>query len=311
MRRLFTAAMMLSLAMGLVLSGGCPSPKRHADKEREPASKAKKVAAKRAPDIPSKGPLAQKIYYEQAKGLLRGGRLEPAVEAFRRAIAAQEGGKLSANCYLGLGSALAEMGQKDAALEAYRKVVELSPQDPDAYRALAIGLEEGGKLAEAADMLRQSLTLNPDQLTAYSDLAGIYLRLKDQTNAQKAFLAYEAQRTGLIKVLGLSKDEEERAMAAALLGQARDESTAKALGLALSDGSKAVRLAVIRALGQQGLKAGAGALRALRKRTSDEAEKRAIQLSLEAIANATQPSPQPPPAPKKPHPKEGAPESTK
>ena len=317
MRRICAAALLLTLAVGGAGSGGCPSPRRHAAKERQPPAKAKEAAARRAPDIPSKGPLAQKIYYEQAKGLLRGGRLEPAVEAFRRAIAAQDGGKLGANCYLGLGSALGEMGQKEAAVAAYRKVVELSPKDPDAYRALAIGLEEGGKLAEAADMLRQSLTLDPDQLTAYSDLAGLYLRLKDQTNAQKAFLAYEARRAGLIKVLGLSRDEEERAMAAALLGQARDESTAKALGLALSDGNKTVRLAVIRALGQQGLKAGAGALRSLLKRTGDEAEKRAIQLSLEAISSAEQsqppapPAPEPQPQPKQPDPQEGAPKNDK
>lgn len=292
MNRNITSAAALGLAV--LLAAGCPSPKRHAQPDLG-ASRAKpKVAAKRAADIPSTGPLAQKIYYVQAKGLLRGGRLEPAAETFRRAIKADEDGKLAANCYLGLGSTLGELGQHETAVEAYRKVVMLSPKDPDAYRALAIGLEDAGKLAEAADSLRQSLALDPDQLTAYSDLAGIYLRVKDQPNAQKAFLAYEARRTTLIKVLGLSKDPEQRATAAALLGQARDESTAKALGLALSDGDGSVRLAVIRALGQQGLKAGSGPLRALLKRTDVAAERQAIQFSLKAIVEAVEAAPAPP-----------------
>ena len=291
----------VGICLAAQIVAGCPSPKRHA--QQDSGARAAKPKAERAPDMPSKGPLAQKIYYEQAKGLLRGGRLEPAAAAFRRAIKAQESGKLSANCYLGLGSTLGEMGQHEAAVAAYRKVVLLSPTDPDAYRALAIGLEEMGKLAEAAESLKQSLNLDPDQLTGYSDLAGIYLRVKDQPNAQKAFLAYEARRTTLIRVLGLSKDEEERATAAALLGQARDESTAKALGLALSDGSLPVRLAVIRALGQQGLKAGAGPLRALLERSTDDAERQAIKQSLLSIASAmradTAPparAPAPPPA---------------
>ena len=288
---------MFGLCLPALLVAGCPSPRRHAQQDSRPQGAKPKAKAKNAPDIPSKGPLAQKIYYEQAKGLLRGGRLEQAAATFRRAINAHEGGKLGANCYLGLGSTLGELGQHKAAVAAYRKVVELSPTDPDAYRALAIGLEEIGKLTQAADSLKHSLNLDPDQLTGYSDLAGIYLRLKDQANAQQAFLAYEAQRTTLIKVLGLSKDEEERATAAALLGQAKDESTAKALGLALSDGSLAVRLAVIRALGQQGLKAGAGPLRALLKRTTGTDERQAIKGSLQAISSAMEAASAPPPAP--------------
>ncbi len=283
----------------LVLSmAACPSPRRHAQPEGQAsppnkASSAKVKTEAKAPDIPSKGPLAQKIYYEQAKGLLQGGRLDEALLTFRRAISAHEGGKLSANCYLGLGSTLSEMDKKEAAVDAYRKVVELSPRDPDAYRALAIGLEEVGKLEEAASNLRQSLELDPDQLTAYQDLAALFLQRKEPAKAQEVFLAYEKRRATLIKILGLSKEVDQREAAAALLGQARDESTAKALGLALSDGDDGVRLAVIYSLGQQGLKAGVGPLRALLKRSKDDQERKAIKQSLEAIAAAKQPAPLP------------------
>lgn len=282
-----------------LLLAACPS-KRGGEKKGGggggPAKQVKAPPAK-APDIPSRGPLAQKIYYEQAKGLLQGGRLEPAVESFRRAISAHEGGKLAANCYLGLGSALGELGQKAASVEAYRKVVALLPQDPGAYRALAIGLEDLGKLDEAASSLRQSLELDPDQLTAYQDLASLFLRQKDHAKAQQAFVAYEQRRARLIKVLGLSKEVEQRESAAAILGQARDESTARALGLALADNEKRVRLAVIRALGQQGLKSGAGPLKDRKRNTRDVDELKAIQFSLESIEAAVQPAPAPAPAP--------------
>ncbi len=281
-----------------LLLAACPADREATEGKRVEPAPTKKAAPpstkKAAPDIPSKGPLAQKIYYEQAKGLLRGGRVEESAEAFRRAIAAQEEGKLASNCYLGLGSALGELGQRSAAVAAYRKVVALSPRDPDAYRALAIGLEELGRLDEAAATLRQSLQLDPDQLTAYQDLASLFLRQKDQKNARTVFMAYEQRRATLIKLLGLSRNPEEREAAAALLGQARDESTAKALGLALGDKDARVRMAVIVALGQQGLKAGAGPLKAMLEQTKDAAERKAIQRSLESIAAAVQPAPVPP-----------------
>ena len=99
-----------------------------------------------------------------------------------------------------------------------------------------------------------------------------------------------------------------RVNAAHFLGDARDEATVKALGLALTDSSRSVRLAVVRALGRQGLTAGAGPLKALLAKTADAKVKREIQVSLKAIAAAEQPKPQPAPAPvPKPVPKkEGA-----
>ncbi len=115
--------------------------------------------------------------------------------------------------------------------------------------------------------------------------------------AKKVYLRYELKRTELVKTLGLAKEEPARVAAARALGEARDEATARALGLALSDRSRAVRLAVIAALGQQGLAAGAGPLKELASRAADAEEKRAIEAALRAIAAAPQPSPASAPAP--------------
>jgi len=277
----------------LLVVAACPA-KRGAKGDGRPAAGAKKTPP--PPLVPSAGPLAQKIHYEQGKSLLRAGKPAKAIEQFEQAVEAAPKGPLVANCYLGIGSAHGELREHGRAVEAFRKVVALRPSDPEAYRALAIGLEDAGKLKDARESLEQALALDPSQLSAYQDLAGLHLKAKDLEGAKKAYLRYELTRTALIKTLGLSKNEEKRADAAMALGDARDEATAKALGLALTDSSRKVRLAVIRALGQQRLTEGGGPLRALLERTKDPEERRLIQLSLQAIASAPQPAPQSAPA---------------
>jgi tetratricopeptide (TPR) repeat protein len=279
----------------LVVVAACPA-KRDAKRDGPRAGGTGKTAKPPPPLVPSAGPLAQKIHYEQGKSLLRAGKPTQAIEEFEQAVEADPKGPLLANCYLGIGSAHGELREHGRAVEAFRKVVGLRPSDPEAYRALAIGLEDAGKLKEARESLEQALALDPSQLSAYQDLAGLHLKAKDVEGAKKAYLRYELARTSLIKTLGLSKSEEKRAEAAAALGDARDEATAKALGLALTDSSRAVRLAVIRALGQQRLAEGRGPLRALLERTKDPEERRLIKLSLQAIASAPQPAPQSAPA---------------
>jgi tetratricopeptide (TPR) repeat protein len=278
-----------ALALLSLLLTGCP-------KREEPrADAALKAGKKAAPEIPQQGALAQKVLYEQAKSLLRAGRPAESIKIFRKAIKAHPSGDALANCYLGLGSAYGELRRFKAAVAAYEKVVQLRPSDPAAYQALAIGQEEAGQLKAARGSLEQSLALDADQLSAYQDLAGLYLKDKDLEGAKKTYVRYEFRRTALIKALGLAKSEERREAAGVALGQARDEATAKALGLALTDRSRRVRLAVIRALGQQGLREGVGPLRQLLARTKDAEERRLCQISLKTIASTPQPGPQPSP----------------
>ncbi len=243
---------------------------------------------KKVPDLPARGPLAQRVLYQQAKGLLKAGRADKAIVVFRRAAAAHQGG-LEASCYLGLGSALAEAGQKQEAVEAFQKVVRLRPSDATAYQMLAIGLRDAGKLAQAAAALEQASALEPDRLSTYQDLMALRLETKDTPSAQQVYARYEARRKLLIQRLGapLAGKRED---AAAALGQARDDETAKALITALGDQSASVRMAVIRALGQQGLPVAQKPLEALLKRSKHPHERRAIKRSLDAIKNA-------PPAP--------------
>lgn len=279
--------------LGLVVFSGAGCP----DKSGSKAGTKTADMSKGPPTLPVKGALAQKMLYEQGKSLLRAGRHQQAVKTFRRAISADPKGKGAANCYLGLGSALGELRRYTEAVEAYHKVVALRPDDPEAYRALAIGQEDAKRLKEARQSLEQALALDGDQLSAYQDLARLHLERREMESAKRVYLRYELRRTALIKALGLSKSEDRRVEAALALGEARDEATVKALGLALTDRSHRVRLAVIRSLGRQGLSQGEGPLRRLLESTKDPHERRAIQISLKAIADTPQPGPQPIPKP--------------
>lgn len=273
----------------LLCLAACPSPpKSRPDSAARTTPAAQKKGAH--PDVPHEGPLAQKVLYERAKSLLRAGKQKLAVTSFNKAIAADPKGDLLANCYLGLGSTLGELERRAEALKAYEKVVELRPDDPEAYRALAIGQEDAAQISNAIQSLEQALALDADQLVAYQDLASLHLQQKKLDAAKKVYLRYEFRRTALIRTLGLAKDEQRRVYAATALGEARDEATCKALGLALTSSSKKVRLAVIMALGRQGLAMGAGPLRSLLLKTTDPLERRQIQASLNAILNAPQPT---------------------
>jgi Flp pilus assembly protein TadD len=299
--RMSVLLLVLLLALAPPLAG-CPARRLTVDARpaAPPPGRTRPRPAAHPSNVPESGPLGQKILYEQAKALLRGGQPERALPLFRRSIAAHSRGELLPSCYLGLGSALADLGRHREAVDAYRKVTELRPSDPDAFRVLAAGLEEAGQLAEARRNLEHSLSLDPDQPSAYQDLASLHLRDKNVEAAKQVYLRYELTRTRLILALGRSPDEQRRVAAAAALGEARDEATVKALGLALTDRSRRVRAAVIRALGQQGLAGGAGPLRELEGRSHDAEERRLIEASLKAISGAPQPPPAgaPPAAPR-------------
>jgi tetratricopeptide (TPR) repeat protein len=246
-----------------------------------------------APELPTSGPIAQKALYVQGKSLLRKGLSRQAIDVFRRAIAAHSDPDRRANCYLGLGAALSDSGDKKGAVAAYRQVVALRPKDGAAYQVLAMGLSDVGDRAGAKEALSAASKLEPDRLSLYQDLISLQLEDKEVDAAQKAYLRYEKARKALIaRLLRADEPASSRQQAAANLGMARDNQTAKALLTALDDRSLDVRLAVIRALGAQGIKS---TMAVLRKRldTAGPREKRAIQISLQAIENA----PPPPPGP--------------
>lgn len=275
--------LVLSSALSLVRCR-CSERGAHPD-----AADAAKPAAPRpaTPELPERGPLAQKVLYAQAKTLLNAGRSAEAEQLFRRALAAQSRGLEAANCHLGIAAALADQGRHAEAVTAYRDVVRLRPGDAEARRALAVGLEEAGDLEGAQEALKQALVLDADQLSGYQDLAALQLRGGDEASAKETYERYERRRVALLAVATKAGATDARLAALEALADARDEQTARALAGALGEPDRTLRLAIVAALGRQGLGVGAEALRGLLARTEAADERRTIELSLEAIGAAS------------------------
>lgn len=73
--------------------------------------------------------------------------------------------------YNGLGNCLKGMGEPDMALDAYRRALALSPQDPFIYMNIGSTLLDVGQIQEASTCLITALTLAPELAEAKWNLA--------------------------------------------------------------------------------------------------------------------------------------------
>lgn len=55
----------------------------------------------------------------------------------------------------------------------WRRVIQLAPKDPIAYRNLGVALREQGKLDEAIAVLRKAIQLDLNDADAYNNLGGV------------------------------------------------------------------------------------------------------------------------------------------
>jgi hypothetical protein len=94
-----------------------------------------------------------------------------------------------------LGDLYAEMGEKEKARRAYSAVVELLPGDPEAQRALATVLKQGGDLEGARDRLLAATSSRPDDVRMAFELADVAQRLGQNDEAAERFRKIIAQDT--------------------------------------------------------------------------------------------------------------------
>ena len=69
-----------------------------------------------------------------------------------------------------LGAVLSQTGRKSEAVDAFQKVIALSPQDSAAHSNLGVTLKELGRLDEALASYTQAIALKPDYAEAHSNL---------------------------------------------------------------------------------------------------------------------------------------------
>jgi tetratricopeptide (TPR) repeat protein len=78
------------------------------------------------------------------------------------------------------------------AIDEYRKVSEVTPDDPWAWRRLGDALQTGGEHTESIAALREAIELKPDYVGALYGLGKAYAALGNRT---QLMATYEALRT--------------------------------------------------------------------------------------------------------------------
>ena len=73
------------------------------------------------------------------------------------------------------------------AVESFKKFVEVTPDNADAWHNMAVGYMQLKKFDAALEPLRKSIELRPDYGTAYYNLAICYLNLKDDFSAREVY----------------------------------------------------------------------------------------------------------------------------
>ena len=96
--------------------------------------------------------------FQQANQLLREGKLEDAVVAYRRAI---EQNPQFYGAYQNLGETLGKLGRLDKAVEMYGKAIELKPSSGWLHQELGLLLEKFGEEEEAATYYKKATKLEP------------------------------------------------------------------------------------------------------------------------------------------------------
>jgi tetratricopeptide (TPR) repeat protein len=95
------------------------------------------------------------------------------IELYRQALDC--GLNSSDQLYFNLGMALGDMDDLDGALDAFKKAVDLAPDNPDNHFGQGLMAQAAGQASLAEDALKQTLDLAPDHSEARLLLAQLYL----------------------------------------------------------------------------------------------------------------------------------------
>ena len=113
---------------------------------------------------------------------------QAAIAAYRRALDLDPA---YADAYVNLGAVLCEDGKCRDALELYERAAELAPDDPNVHFNGAVALEDLGMLRDAVLSYERCLALAPYLYDAHFNLARVHAELD---NAQGAIRHYNAYR---------------------------------------------------------------------------------------------------------------------
>lgn len=139
---------------------------RRLDRRSQARQELESLLAEAASDGARVDAVVELVYLDREAGL--------AESAARRAQAAIDSGLASARLQAALAGALEDGGRLDGAAAAWRRAVELAPDDLDHRLSLARLLERAGRRAEAAAELRAALVRKPGDPACSDALARLY-----------------------------------------------------------------------------------------------------------------------------------------
>ncbi len=105
--------------------------------------------------------------YNLAKALERHGKIEMAIEQYRRALRVWPE---DVDAMINLGCVLAEQNQFKTASELFRRALEIKPDSPEAHTDLGIVLAKQGESKPAIEHFKQALKKKPDYPEAHLHL---------------------------------------------------------------------------------------------------------------------------------------------
>jgi|YelNatPaOPRAMG01_1025707.scaffolds.fasta_scaffold00008_20 tetratricopeptide (TPR) repeat protein len=122
--------------------------------------------------------------YNEGNALLKKGEYEAAIEKYKRAL---ELDSTMAKAWYGIGLANRNLRKTDDAIAAYRRAIRLDPKYGDAIFALGKLLSDLGRQEEALKVYQDAVQADPGLAKAYYEMGRIYLDNKRYQEAVNAF----------------------------------------------------------------------------------------------------------------------------
>jgi tetratricopeptide (TPR) repeat protein len=116
--------------------------------------------------------------------LVRLGRYREAVEAYKRMVKVNPQDAVLLN---NLCVAYLQLSHYEDGIATCSEALRMDPRLPDAYSNLAMGLSLLGKYRESAEAYRRAIQINPQFAEAHNNLGVAYNRLERYSKAIKAF----------------------------------------------------------------------------------------------------------------------------
>jgi tetratricopeptide (TPR) repeat protein len=142
------------------------------------------AAIEGAEALPAKGDVVPHALDLLGIAAARTGKLEPALEYFRKAIAL-DAKVPSFHC--NQGNALQDLGRIDRAISSYRRALRLCPHYLEAHNDLGTAYSQKGWIDEAIECYQSAIRINPRHGITHGNIAAAYRRLNRLREARAHF----------------------------------------------------------------------------------------------------------------------------